>query len=255
MKKNIWFSKIALIALSIMVFSGLNVSKSHAEDLFSAEQKEELNKIIKNYLMENPKTIIEAMELHRFQQKAEEEKKAKEKIADYSEYFTREDAPSLGSADAKITVVEFFDFNCGYCKKALPDIQKIAKENDDVRFVFQEMPILGPTSKTSSNWALAAHKQGKYFEFHAALMKHRGQKDEASLSKISKEIGLDVGKMKSDAADTQTALDIKKSMDAAKAIGINGTPAFIVNNKLYRGYLGENGLEGAIKEARARKDG
>lgn len=153
--------------------------------------------------------------------------------------------------------MEFFDYNCGYCKRAIPDIQNVLKDDENVRFVFKEMPILGPSSRTAALWALAAHNQDKYFDYHVALMEFRGPKEEAQLEKLARDAGLDVEKMKQDIADGNIEEELNKVMSVASEIGVSGTPAFIVGETFIPGYIGEDGLKEAIKAERekAKNDG
>lgn len=243
--------KLALLCAAAPLILGAGAANAQQ----AALSKEDVKTIIQEYLKENPKIIVEALENYRVQQESDMEKAAQKKITDFKPYFTGADRPSAGAsaADAKVTIVEFFDYNCGYCKHALPDVQQSLKDNKDVRIVFQDMPILSPLSQTAAKWAVAAHKQGKYFEFHTALMKFEGNKTDEALAKISQEIGLNVDQMKKDAESPEVNADIQKSVDAAREIGIQGTPAFIVGDTLYRGYLGPDGLKKAIEEARKPK--
>lgn len=227
----------------------LGASSAHAADALT---KDDVKTIIQEYLKENPKVVIDALDNYRTQQEKAEQDAAQKKITDYKPYFTQADRPAAGASpkDAKITIVEFFDYNCGYCKHAFPDVQEALKDNKDVRVVFQDMPILSPLSQVAAKWALAAHKQGKYFEFHAALMQFEGSKTEEAMAKIAKDLGLNVDQMKKDADSPEIAEQLKKSVDAAREIGIQGTPGFIVGDTLYRGYMGSDGMKKAIEDAR-----
>jgi len=225
---------------------------SHAEFAeYSPAQKEALGGVIKDYLMENPQVIFDAIEAHRINEEKRQQEQAESAIKDNLAKLTSADSPSIGPADADVTIVEFFDYNCGYCKRALPDVVSISETDKKVRFVFKEMPILGPTSTAAAKWAMAAHKQGKYFEYHSALMEFRGPKEEKQLEKLAKDVGLDLDQMKKDANSGEIQAMIDADVALARTIGINGTPAFIVGETLYPGYIGEDGMVNAIKEARA----
>ena len=245
------FKKTAL-TLAVLASTGLT-SAAFAQS-FSDAQKEEMGAVIKEYLMENPSVIFESIEAYRAQEEENARKQAEEKIDDNIEYLTRADAPSVGNPDADITVVEFFDYNCGYCKRALPDIQALTKDDPNVRVVFKEMPILGPTSRTAALWALAAHKQGKYFDYHVALMEHRGPKEEAELEKLAKGLDLDVEKMKADIASGEIGKEVDKVLEVGREIGVSGTPAFIVGETFVPGYVGEEGLKAAVQTERDAKE-
>lgn len=177
---------------------------------------------------------------------------SKAKISENLNVLTSKDRPSIGDADADVTVVEFFDYNCGYCKKAVEDIKKIHGEDKKVRFVFFEMPVLGMPSLTAAQWSHAAHNQGKYFEYHTALLEHNGGIDEKVLEDLAKKVGLDVEKLKKDVMDENTMKSITSAITLAQTIGIQGTPGFVVNGELYPGYIGEDGMRAAIAKARGK---
>ncbi len=241
-------SALSLMAAAVMA---LSAATAKAEEVFSDAQKEALNGLIAEYIKSNPQAIMDSVQAFQMQQQIKAEEDAVKKLQDHLPTITASDMPAAGSENPDLTVVEFFDYNCGYCKRALPDIQKVLENDPKIRFVFVEMPILGPSSSTAAQWALAAHKQGKYFEYHAALMNHRGAKEEPELSQIAKDLGLDLEKMKSDAAGQEIADMIAKNMEIVNDIGIRGTPAFIIGDTIVRGYLGEDGLEKAINDERA----
>ena len=239
------FKTLLLIAGAVFI----GTFPVQAEDTLS---KSDIEKIVKDYLLENGEIIIEAVDA--YQQKAEKERQAKttETIKAKLDLLTSADAPSAGNPKGDVTVIEFFDYNCGYCKRALPDINTLIEKDKNVRFVFREMPILGPTSRTAAQWALAAHKQGKYFEYHSALMKFRGQKSDAQLAKLAKNVGLDVEKARKDAASDAIEEQLNKDIELARLVGVEGTPAFIVDGEFFPGYLGEGGLKKAIEKAREK---
>lgn len=240
------------LLLSAATFIGLSAfSPAHA---FDDAQKKEIETIIHDYIMENPSVLVKAFEKQQADEAAAQKAKAAEMIGKNWDQLTAEGLPSLGASakDADVTVVEFFDYNCGYCKRALPDLIKLAEEDKKVRIVFQEMPILSEQSQVAALWALAAHKQGKYFDYHAALMNHRGAKNEKTLSKIAEDLGLDAKKMKKDATSDAVKKELMTSMSLAHSVGVQGTPAFIVQKEFFGGYIGHDGLVSAIKNARGK---
>jgi protein-disulfide isomerase len=240
-------SGILVVAAAIFVGALFVAPQARSADSLS---KADVETIVKDYLMANPEIILEAVDSYRQKQEQAMLEAAEKSIDKNIALLTSADAPSTGNPKGDVTVVEFFDYNCGYCKRALPDIQTLLKADKNLRIVFREMPILSEASMAASQWALAAHKQGKYFEFHTALMEHKGSTDAAALEKLAKSVGLDVGRMKKDAASKEIDDMIKKDVMMATEIGIRGTPAFIVNGELHRGYLGPDGLKAAIDAAR-----
>lgn len=248
---------LAVAALGALAVAPALISQNAGAETaaagFTEAQKKEIGQVVKEYLLENPGIIFEAADKHRAKMEADAAKAAEASIDENIEWLTRPEAPSIGSSNPDITVVEFFDYNCGYCVRALPDIQNVLKTDSNVRFVFKEIPILGPTSKTAALWALAAHRQGKYFEFHVAVMNHKGPKEEAELEKIAKGVGLDVEKIKKDLASGEIEADLNKNIEISQKIGVQGTPAFVVGSTFIPGYVGEEGLKQAIAAERAKK--
>lgn len=238
-------------ALALMSSTVLAVSAKAEDSALSAAQKDAVKTLVKEYLMEEPKIVIDAMEAYRVQEEENQRKQAAEKIKEHSDFFKTGDLPSVGNKDGDVVVVEFFDYNCGYCKRALPDIQGILGKDKNVKVVLMEMPILGPTSLTAAQWALAAREQGKYFEYHTALMEFQGQKTEDSLTKIADDLGLDVDKMKADANGEKVQKQIDKAREIATDVGVRGTPAFIVGEQFFPGYIGEAGISAGIQATRA----
>lgn len=240
--------------LAVLPFLALSIAPGYslaADAGLSDIQKSEVRQVVKEYLRENPELVVEA--LQSFQQKQQEQSlnAAKEKITQYQAQLTAKDLPGAGNPQGDVTVIEFFDYNCGYCKKAIEDIKHVLENDKNVRFVFFDMPILGPSSTEAAKWAHAAHAQGKYFEFHTALMEHKGGLEEDVLADIAKKVGMDVEKAKKDAADPALEANLQKGIQMGHDIGVNGTPGFIIGDQLYPGYLGVDGLSTAIKDARA----
>lgn len=240
----------SILAISVLA-SAAFIPSSQAQETLS---KSDVEVIIKEYLMENPEVLIDSLESYRDKQEQQQARSAAENIKKHEAYLTRAEAPSIGNPEADVTVIEFFDYNCGYCRRAVPDIQKMLKEDKNVRFVFKEMPILSQTSHEIAKWSLAAHEQGKYFEYHAALMSKRGANNAENFKKIAKGLGLDPDQLEKDAKSEKVAKDLEKSIQIAREIGVRGTPAFIIDGELYPGYLGEDGLRQAIEKARQNSD-
>lgn len=248
------FLSSMFVSAALMLALCLPGVSAHAADgAFTEAQKKEIEAMIDAQIKKSGKEIMDAVRVYQEEEAKLEDAKAEAKIKELMAVLTDTSLPSVGNPQADVTIVEFFDYNCGYCKKVVPELQKLVQEDKNLRVVFKEMPILGPTSKTAAEWALAAHKQGKYFEYHMAVMDSKGAKNEETLSQLAKDLGLDVEKMKTDAASKEVKDIISQSMKTAESIGIQGTPAFIVNGKLQRGYLGEGGLKAVVAEARKGK--
>ncbi|MEM7650842.1 MAG: DsbA family protein [Pseudomonadota bacterium] len=241
--------------LSAAALMALTSAPAMAQDsVFSDAQKEALGPLIEEYLLNNPSVILKSLEMDRSRQREELQKQAEMKIADNIEALANSDAPTIGNPDGDITVVEFFDYNCGYCKRALPDVQAALESDDNLKVVFKEMPILGPSSRTAALWALAAHKQDKYFEYHVALMEHKGAKDDAVFENIAKDLALDLEQMRKDIESDEIKEELDGVLKMAREIGVSGTPAFIVGTTFIPGYIGEEGLKAAIAAERKKNE-
>ncbi len=238
-------------ALPLMMSALALPVAAHAE--MSADQKAEIESVVREYILQHGEILIESVNNH--------QKKEEEKVNSAAEGEAKKLLESIkkdknlafaGNPDGDVTVVEFFDFNCGYCKKAFEEVQSLLKDDKNVKVVFYDMPILGPSSLEMSKWALAAKKQGKYFEFHKDLMTHVGEKSEATLKEIADKAGLDVEKLMKDKASPEIEAELQTHLQMAQTLGIQGTPGFLINEKIYRGYIPYDAMQQSIKEARAK---
>jgi protein-disulfide isomerase len=160
-------------------------------------------------------------------------------------------APILGNPDGDVTIVEFFDYNCPYCKRAMPEVNALMAEDTNVRLVLREWPILSEGSAFAARAALASRQQGKYAEMHDALMTMRGKVEAEAVLRIAGEVGLDVEKLKIDMQSPEVEEHIATSMRLAEALGFNGTPSFVVGDQLIPGFVEKPQLVEAVTTARA----
>ena len=217
-----------------------------------ADQKltrEEIEIIIHEYIMQNPELIIKSVE--KLRQIAEKEEKNKEDYLEknFNSLANEMDIPWQGNKDAKVVLVEFVDYNCGYCKKSMEAITEILKNNNKIKISFRDYPILSPTSTIAAQAALAANAQNKYFDFHTNLMNYVGNLTEDKIFEIAKESGLNINKLKEHMLDPKITSVLKRNKELAKNLGIRGTPTFLINGKLYAGALDLNRLNFLIDEA------
>jgi protein-disulfide isomerase len=188
------------------------------------------------YLTKNPEILVKMRaELNRRQQ---EEKAAQrqEAISDNANALLRSDkAPFVGNPNGDVTVVEFFDYNCGYCKRAMPDVVKLLENDDKVKVVFKELPLFGDDSADAAKGALAAAKQNKYFDMHQKLFSDPGRANKDKVLGIAKAIGLDVSRLEKDmeSEDVQAALDEVQGL--AQKLGIRGTPMYLIGDRIIGG--------------------
>lgn len=199
---------------------------------FTDDQKKALGEIVKDYLMKNPEVLIEVQSSLEAKLEKEQGEKLKTFMAENAKAIYRDpESPVAGDPNGDITVVEFFDYNCGYCKRGLPEVKKLIEQDKRIRFVFKELPILSKGSEEAAKAALAAKRQNKYWDFHQALLSVKGQANEAVALKIAADLKLDVDKFKADMAGDSVKTELEADKDLAKKMGINGTPHFLVGDK------------------------
>lgn len=218
---------------------------------FSDAQQSEIGEIVKKYLLANPEILREAfVELERRENEAKE-KLAQKGISDNAETLYKSKLSFVaGNAEGDITMVEFFDYNCGFCKRAFGDVLSILESDPKLRLVVKEFPILGPGSVFASRAAIASKEQGKYWDFHVALMQARGALDEAKVIKIAEKLGIDVAKLRKDMEAPRVAAEIEETYTLANKLGVNGTPAFIIDDKLIPGAMGLQALQQQVASVR-----
>jgi protein-disulfide isomerase len=242
MPKPIRVLLIALIALFVLPAQAAE---------FNDSQKKELGDIIRQYLLDNPEVVRDAMqELERKQQEAEDSARTDTLKSMAAEIFRSKDDLIGGNPNGKVTMVEFFDYNCGYCKRAFPDVMKMIDADKDLKLVMKEFPILGPGSVYAARAALASRQQGKYWEYHMALMAHEGRIDEAVADQIAEASGLDVKKLKADMEADEVNQVITRNMQLADSLKIQGTPAFIIDETVIPGAVGYEALAAVVKQIR-----
>ena len=157
-----------------------------------------------------------------------------------------------GNPDGDVTVVEFFDYRCGYCKRFAPTLEKIKKQDPKLRVVYKEFPILGPDSMKGAQAALAAREQGRYVEFHEALMRVRGNLNDKTITAVARSVGLDTDRLRKDMQSPMILNAIRNTRKLAAALGITGTPAVIVGDEIVRGAVPLERLAAMIAAARAK---
>ena len=229
---------------------------SRAEN-FSAAQRGEIEQIIKEYLVNHPEVLEEASaELEKRKQLAEAEK-AKTEIKNHSDViFNSPHQVTVGNQKGDVTLVEFFDYNCGYCKRALADLTSIMKDDSKLRVVLKEFPVLGPGSVEAARVAVAVRMQDsgkKYFDFHQRLLGGRGQADKARALQAAKEAGFDMARIEKDMASDEVRTSIEENMRIAETLGLNGTPSYVVGSEVVVGAVGLDALRQKVNVARCGK--
>ncbi len=198
---------------------------------------EHVIKIVREYLLENPEILNEmSAVLQRRQQMASRQQNEKMVVTHRDAIFASP-ADYVTNPDGKIPVVEFFDYQCGYCKRVHADVTKLKDEQTDVRFIYKEFPILGPNSVLAAQAAIASKKQGKYVEYHNALMSNKGAINENIIMQLAASVGLDVARLKNDMNSVEVQAEIDQNLALGRKIGVSGTPTLIFGDSLVPGAI------------------
>jgi protein-disulfide isomerase len=205
-----------------------------ADGLNEARVKE----LVLEAIRENPQIVMEAVEILQ-RQDAEVQSVVQAEVLTTQRAILENDpnAPVLGNPDGDVTVVEFFDYNCSFCRRAMPEVKALLTADPNVRLVYREWPILSDGSVFAARTALASRKQGKYDEFHWALMAIRGPAEETSVLRVAANIGLDIAQLRRDMESVEVSEHIATSMRLAQALGFNGTPSFVIGDDLVPGFV------------------
>lgn len=242
------------LAAAIAVFVFLHADGTEAADgqtpvsLPAGLERSELETVIREYILANPEIIPEAME------RLQERRMVQMISAVRDELETPFAGAWAGAADADVTIVEFFDYACGFCRTSLPDIERLIAEDDNVRVVFRELPILSQESVDAARVSLSAARQRDYFDFHKAMF-DAGRPGSATIAEAQRSAGLDPAQVRRDVADAAIETEIRNNRELAGRLELTGTPAFVVGDRILSGAVGYDRLRQAVAEARAAQSG
>ncbi|MGQ0664876.1 MAG: DsbA family protein [Pseudomonadota bacterium] len=248
---------LAALAAGVLFAAGLVLLPVRNDETpppaLTRPQAEAVERIIRDYLLANPELILEAVGgLERRRDSQAEAKARAELAARRSEIFEDPDSPVAGNPSGDVTIVEFFDYRCPYCKQVAGPLMRLIADDPQLRLVFKELPILGPDSVVAARAALGARAQRRYLPMHMALMRSRGPLDEMVVLAIAAEAGLDVARLEADMAAPEITRIIDRTRSLARALGINGTPAFVIGDRLIPGAVDLDTLKKLVAEARQR---
>ncbi|EAP79042.1 MULTISPECIES: DsbA family protein [Alphaproteobacteria] len=214
--------------------------------------EDRIKELVLEAIRENPGIVFEAAQLFEQQQQALQAQAAAQ-VLDTEKATLENDpnAPVLGNPDGDVTVVEFFDYNCPYCRRVKPEMEALLAADPNVRVVYREWPILGDGSVFAARAALASRNQGKYEEFHWAMMQLKERAEEASILRTAEDIGLDVAQLRSDMNGPEIEEHIQTSMRLAQSLGFSGTPSFVIGDSLAPGLIQADQMIELVDQARA----
>ena len=249
------FRFLAPAALALALCGAPAVASAQS---FNDAQRGEIQKIMKDYLLTHPEILEEvSAELTKRQAAAEAEKHAAAVTANANLIFNSPRGVTVGNKDGDVTFVEFFDYNCGYCKKAMTDMVEIMKDDPKLKVVLKEFPVLGPGSVEAAQVAVAVRMQDptgkKYLAFHQNLLIVRGQADKARSMAAAKEAGLDMARLEKDFSSPEVRATIEENFKLAESMGMNGTPSYVIGKQVIIGAVGIDALKEKISNARCGK--
>jgi len=214
------------------VFAAFSFTTVAAQELNEADIK----RLALEAILEKPEILIEALSILQERENAALVEAQSTALTELRDDF-EQNAPIFGNLDGSVTLVEFFDYNCGYCRRAAPEVKAVLETSKDVRIVYREFPILGPGSEIAARASLAARNQGKYQQFHEAMMALNGQAFEASVMEVAGDVGLDLEVLKTDMQSDLVNDHIAASLRLAEALRITGTPTFVLGDEIIPGVI------------------
>jgi protein-disulfide isomerase len=248
-----WVLAIAVgawVVLDVTPFRGLGGRGAVAEELSPGE----LDQRIRDYILQHPEVIVEALRRLEAQREAAAANETQSVITSRREEIFNDPAtPVGGNPDGDVSIVEFFDYNCPYCRKNAPTLAELERTDPNLRFVYKEWPILGPGSEFAARAALASMRQGKYVAYHKAMMAVSGRITEDKVLEVAGTVGIDVEQLKRDIKDAAINEAIERNRDLARALGVTGTPAFLVNEQFLPGLQEMPVLQSVIRLTREGK--
>lgn len=248
---------IAFALAATLPLAGLSDANAQDTDIDPAERAK-IERVLEDYLMENPEIVVKAIRELQRRQTIAQMLPAVQMYRDFLE--NEEGAPVMGNPNGDVTIVEFFDYRCGFCRRHFPAVMKLVREDGNIRLVPRQYPILDrpgqtPVSFLAAKAALAAHKQGKFEEFHIALMGDSVQLTEDRIYQLAATVGLNVDQLKADMQEKLIEKNVKNSLAIGQDIGFDGTPGYIIGDDIIVGAEGYNRLVEAVSRAREEKAG
>lgn len=248
-------SSLRLLASALFALALFGLAVPASADSFSDSQRTDIEAIIRNYLVSHPEVLEEAMaELGKRQTAAETQKHEASIAQNAAAIFNSPRQVVLGNKDGDVTFVEFFDYNCGYCKRAMGDMLALMKSDPKLKVVLKEFPVLSQGSVEAAQVAVAVRMQDpsgkKYLDFHQKLLGGRGAADKARALQAAKEAGLDTARIEKDISSPEVRATIEENFKLAEAMGMNGTPSYVIGKQIVVGAVGLEGLREKIGIAR-----
>jgi len=214
--------------------------------------EDRVKELVLEAIRENPEIVLEAVRIIEQREQESQAATAASVLSDNRDLLDNDpNAPVLGNPDGDVTVVEFFDYNCPYCRRAMTQVEALLEQDPNVKLVYREWPILGEGSVFAARAALASRKQGKYEEFHWAMMGMQGRAEEPTVIRIAEDLGMDIAQLRRDMESPEIDAHIARSSELSRALGFNGTPSFVIGDALVPGVIDVDQMITLTEQARA----
>jgi len=241
-----------------LTLGGFAAPSTSRADEFAPPQRAEIERIVREYLVSHPEVLQEVMGELEKRESASQSQKHQAAVREFSKpLFNSANQVVLGNPQGNVTMVEFFDYNCGYCKRAMHDMTELLKNDPALKVVLKEFPVLGPGSVEAAQVATAVRMQDKtgkkYLDFHVKLLGGRGEANKARALAVAKEVGLDMARIEKDMDSAEAKASLQESFKLAEALGLNGTPSYVIGEDVVIGAVGLEGLKEKINTARCGK--
>ena len=238
--------RAALLSAAILFLPAAAVAAE-----FTDKQREEIGAIVRDYLLKNPEILLDvSKELEKRQKEADDQQHKAAVAENAAEIFHSGTDFVAGNPKGDVTIVEFFDYNCPWCKKSMPELQQLLRQDTNVRLVLKDFPIFGEESEYAARAALASKSQGKYWQFHQALFANNGKVNKAIVDEIALAQGLDLTKLKAEMDKPEIIAAVSRNQALAQTLGITGTPGFVMDDRIFPGYMPYRAIAEAVKNIR-----
>ncbi|MDQ2775791.1 MAG: DsbA family protein [Acidobacteriota bacterium] len=239
----------ALVVLPALI-SLLTALPLLAQDAVNQPDRAVIEKIVREYILQHPEVIAQAANLYQEHERAAQKVRVKEAVAaKLADLEQDQSSPAAGAARG-VTIVEFFDYHCVYCRRTEPTIENLLRDRPDIKFVFKEFPVLGAESLMAAKASLAADKQGGYLKFHQALMTWPGPITTNTIEQLAMKQGLNVAQLKFDMESPEVQSILARNSELGRQVGVTGTPAFVIGSELVQGAMDAAAFEKLIAQAK-----
>jgi protein-disulfide isomerase len=246
-------SVLKTLMTAVLIQVSLAAIPAWADPGFSQAQKDQVDKLIHDYIVGHPDLVMSALQDAQNKADAARQAQAQSALSQHRQALLHDpNSPVLGNPQGDVTLVEFFDYRCPYCKSSAPDVTELIRSDPHLRVVMKEFPVLGPESVYASRIALIAARHGRYAAFHDAVLAYKGSLDNDTTLAIAGTVGLDARQTEKEAGDPTLDTILQANLDLAKTLSIDGTPTFIVGDTIIPGVADLDDLKEAIATARGK---